>query len=149
MEGEIIGRGRVIAWKERATQDHRRLVLMEVPYADRLKVAGFRMREIEPGSPATAAAVAEDDPIVCRCERIRKSEIVREIRAGVRDINQLKAVVRAGLGACGGKTCTDLILRLYREEGVQLSEITRPTHRPLVAEVHLGDFNSAGNEGCR
>lgn len=149
MEGEIIGRGRVIAWKERATQDHRRLVLMEVPYADRLKVAGFRMRETRPGSPATAAAVAEDDPIVCRCERIRKSEIVREIRAGVRDINQLKAVVRAGLGACGGKTCTDLILRLYREEGVPLSEITKPTHRPLVAEVHLGDFVSVGSEGCR
>jgi sarcosine oxidase, subunit alpha len=52
----------------------------------------------------------------------------------------LKPVVRAGLGGCNGKTCTDLILRIFREEGVGLEDITMPTHRPLIAEVHLGDF---------
>jgi sarcosine oxidase, subunit alpha len=63
-------------------------------------------------------------------------------------MNQLKALVRTGLGGCNGKTCTDLILRIYREEGVPLSELTMPTHRPLVAEVHLGDFiaNETGGE---
>jgi len=71
---------------------------------------------------------------------VRKSEIVQAIRDGVRDMNQLKAVVRAGLGGCNGKTCTDLILRIFREEGVELEDITMPTHRPLIAEVHLGDF---------
>ena len=50
------------------------------------------------------------------------------------------------MGGCGGKTCTDLILRIYREEGVSLDEVTLPTIRPLVAEVHLGDFLSHGDK---
>jgi hypothetical protein len=44
------------------------------------------------------------------------------------------------MGGCGGKTCTEQVLRIYREEGVDLSEVTLPSMRPLVAEVHLGDF---------
>ncbi|NLA26471.1 MAG: FAD-dependent oxidoreductase [Firmicutes bacterium] len=146
LEGEVVGRGKVVAYKDSEMQKRRRLLLLEVPYADRLKVAGFRMRELEEGRPLEAAAAGEEDPIICRCERVRKSEIVREIRAGVRDMNQLKAAVRAGLGGCGGKTCTDLILRIFREEGVPLSEVTPPTHRPLVAEVHLGDFIAREDE---
>ena len=117
-------------------------MLLEVPYEDKLKVAGFRIREPREGESIEPALSENegDDPFICRCERVRKSEIVEAIRSGVRDMNQLKAMVRAGLGGCNGKTCTDLILRLYKEEGIPLSEITMPTHRPLVAEVHLGDF---------
>ncbi len=140
LEGEIIGSGRIIAFKERESQNSRYLVLTEVPYDDRFKVAGFMIRDIDPGKPLSEYIIEDIDPIVCRCERVRKSEIVEAIRGGVRDMNQLKALTRAGLGGCNGKTCTDLILRIYREENVPLSEITMPTHRPLVAEVHLGDF---------
>ena len=140
MKGNIVGKGRVIAYKDREIQNSRRLLLLEVPYTDKLTVAGFRIREMDEGRASAALISVEADPIVCRCERVRKSEIVRTIRDGVRDMNQLKALVRAGLGSCNGKTCTDLILRIYREEGVNLSEITMPTHRPLVTEVHLGDF---------
>ena len=143
-EGEVIGKGRVLAYKQRDIQNKRVLVLLEVPYEDRLKVAGFKIREEDQGRPLTFE-LPEDDPIVCRCERVRKSEIVNAIRSGVRDLNQLKAQIRTGLGGCNGKTCFDLILRIYREEGIALSELTMPTHRPLVAEVHLGDFISAGS----
>ena len=57
-------------------------------------------------------------------------------------MNILKATVRSGMGACGGKTCTELILRLYREEGVDFSEVTLPTDRPFVSEVPLSAFAS-------
>ena len=146
LEGEVVGRGRVVAYKDREEQNRRRLLLLEVPYGERLKVAGFRIRDLDEGRSAAPPPPEEADPIVCRCERVRKSEIVREIRAGVRDMNQLKALLRTGMGGCGGKTCTDLILRIYREEGVPLSEITLPTHRPLVAEMHLGDFVAKDEE---
>jgi sarcosine oxidase, subunit alpha len=147
MEGNVIGKGRVIAYRDREEQNSRRLLLLEVPEEDKLKVAGFMIREIEDGTPLVKADDDPLDPIVCRCERVRKSEIVAAIRDGVRDMNQLKAVVRTGLGGCNGKTCTDLILRIFREEGVLLDEITMPTHRPLVAEVHLGDFIADQAEG--
>ena len=102
--------------------------------------------ELEEGVPAewTGESVP-DDTIVCRCERITAGEVRTEIRAGVVDMNILKATIRTGMGACGGKTCTELILRLYREEGIDLSQVTLPTNRPFVAEVPLSVF--AGTDG--
>jgi len=140
MEGLVVGKGRVIAIRKRQDQDRRRLLLVEVPAKDKLRVAGFRIREPEEGTPAFVDEMDLADPMICRCERVRKSEIVEAIRAGVRDMNQLKAVARSGMGGCGGKTCTEQVLRIYREEGVDLAEVTLPSIRPLVAEVHLGDF---------
>ena len=32
------------------------------------------------------------------------------------------------------------LVGIFREEGVDPAEVTLPTVRPLVAEVHLGDF---------
>jgi sarcosine oxidase, subunit alpha len=150
MVGEVIGEGKVIALRERADQDRRQLLLLEVPEGDKLKVAGFQIREPEQGEPA-GEVTEQEDPIVCRCERVRKSEIVAAIRDGVRDLNQLKAVTRVSMGGCGGKTCTELVLRIYREEGVDLSEVTMGTVRPLVAEIPLGDFVSeegGGGDEC-
>lgn len=142
MEGNVIGAGKVIAIRKREDQDRRRLLLLEVPGEDKMKVAGFRIRTPEEGEPAEPFDGQADliDPIVCRCERVYKSEIIRAIRAGVRDMNQLKAIARSGMGGCGGNTCTEQVLRFFREEGIDLNEVTLPTIRPLVAEVHLGDF---------
>jgi sarcosine oxidase subunit alpha len=150
LEGSVVGEGKVVAVREGATQDRRKLLMLEVPAEEKLSVAGFQIRSPWEGDPVTDFE-DEEDPIVCRCERVRKSEIVREIRAGVRDMNQLKAVVRSGMGGCGSKTCSGLIQRLFIEEGVDLSEVTLPSQRPLVAEVHLGDFvkSAESKEGDR
>jgi len=139
IDGEPVGRGRVIAAKQHPAQDHRHMLWVEVPAADKLEVAGFVARE--PSVPMeTVLPNDDDDPIVCRCERIRKSAIVAEIRQGVRDLNQLKATSRASMGGCGGKTCTELVRRIFREEGISQDEITTGTSRPLVAETPLGAF---------
>jgi thioredoxin reductase/ferredoxin len=139
MEGNPVGSGRVVAVRQRRTQDRRHQLLVEVPAGDRLRVAGFTVRgpsvPIDDGGPR-----AEEDPIVCRCERVRRSAIVGEIRQGVTDLNQLKALVRAGMGGCGGKTCGELVRRIFRDEGVDLAELTPGTLRPLVAETPLGAF---------
>ena len=55
-------------------------------------------------------------------------------------MNELKAATRAGMGACGGKTCPSLIKRIFREEGVPESQITDFTKRPVFIEVPLGAF---------
>jgi len=148
IEGNVVGGGRIVAVRKREDQDRRRLLLIEVPDSEKLRVAGFRIREPEPGKPVTLDDADAGDPMICRCERVRKSEIVRAIRAGVRDMNQLKAVARSGMGGCGGKTCTEQVLRIFREEGVDLSEVTLPSIRPLVAEVHLGDFVKKDKKGA-
>jgi NADPH-dependent 2,4-dienoyl-CoA reductase/sulfur reductase-like enzyme/Fe-S-cluster-containing hydrogenase component 2/bacterioferritin-associated ferredoxin len=146
IDGNPIGKGKIIAIRERKSQNKRKLLLLEVPENEKLLVAGFRIREPKQGKPLTELGKS-DDPIVCRCERIRKSEIVKNIRAGIRDMNQLKSVTRASLGGCSGKTCKELILRIFREEMIPMSEITMPTIRPLIAEVHLGDFTGNTEKG--
>ncbi len=79
-----------------------------------------------------------DEAIICRCERITAGEVRAAIREGVRDINQLKAITRAGMGACGSKTCRPMIWRLFEEEGIDLGQVTDRTDRPLYVEVPLG-----------
>ncbi len=57
-------------------------------------------------------------------------------------MNEIKALTRAGMGACGGKTCRRLIKRAIRELGVPMQEVTENTQRPLFVEVPLGGFES-------
>ncbi len=139
IDGNPVGVGRVLAIRRRENQDRRHLLLVEVPEAEKLRVAGFTVRE--PSEPVeTVYPGDEADPIVCRCERVRKSVLVDEIKAGVRDINQLKATSRLSMGGCGGKTCTDLVRRVFGELGIDPGELTAGTSRPLVAEAPLDAF---------
>lgn len=82
----------------------------------------------------------DDDIIVCRCERVSVGEIRKWIRSGVKDFNELKALTKVGMGACGGKTCTPLINRVFQEEGISIDDITSGTKRPLFMEVPMGIF---------
>lgn len=148
MEGGSVGRGTIVAFRTSNIDERRKIVSIEVPRAEAFSVAGFAVLAAEAGEKA--ASVAEplpDDTIICRCERITAGEVRREIRDGVRDMNVLKSTIRTGMGACGGKTCTELILRLYREAGVPLEDVTLPTNRPFTAEVPLGVFAGADGEG--
>ena len=84
--------------------------------------------------------LTEDETIVCRCERVSVGEIRIWIRSGVRDFNELKGLTKIGMGACGGKTCTSLIERVFLEEGVTTAELTPSTKRPLFIEVPMRTF---------
>ncbi|UCG03489.1 MAG: FAD-dependent oxidoreductase [Candidatus Heimdallarchaeota archaeon] len=81
-----------------------------------------------------------DEAIVCRCERVSAGEIRKWIQQGITDVNQLKALTHVQMGACGGKTCTAMINRIFSEEGVPFEQITQGTRRPLFIEVPLGIF---------
>jgi sarcosine oxidase subunit alpha len=143
--GNKVGSGKVVALKGSPVQTKCRLVLLEVPYADALNVAGMRLQKEE--CPLESVAPANmGDTIICRCERISKQKIVEQLRAGVRDMNQLKAVLRTGMGACGGKTCRDLILDICREEGIALSQVTRLSLRPFETEVPLSAVSGCDSE---
>jgi NADPH-dependent 2,4-dienoyl-CoA reductase/sulfur reductase-like enzyme/Fe-S-cluster-containing hydrogenase component 2/bacterioferritin-associated ferredoxin len=145
-DGNPIGTGKVVRVNKAPGEDKRMLVSIEVPAQQAVDVAALLELEAEKGDMGGGIADSiSDDTIVCRCERITAGEIRGEIRAGVLDMNILKATVRTGMGACGGKTCTELILRLYREEGIDLDDVTLPTERPFVAEVPLSAF--AGVKG--
>ena len=47
--------------------------------------------------------------VVCRCEDVTRSEIDAAAGDGARDMNQLKAWTRCGMGPCQGRTCGDVV----------------------------------------
>ena len=116
------------------------LLVQVKPEKDAAKrAAGIRVQEkqVDP-SLIYEKDAPPDEAIVCRCERVRAGEIRAAVREGVRDINQLKALTRAGMGACGAKTCRPMIWRIFQEEGVDLDQVTDRIDRPLFVEVPLG-----------
>ncbi len=148
-EGEVIGKGHVIAVKEAAWQDRRTLLYVEVPWVHRKLVAGIRTREPAVNAkkaPLSVAAIEDDEIIVCRCERVTKREIKEKILSGCRDFNTLKAELRIGMGPCGGKTCLDLIWRVFRECGVDFKDVEGHAYRPFELEVPLFAFLPKGGD---
>lgn len=81
-----------------------------------------------------------DEIIVCRCERVKLGDIRKWIRKGVVDTNQLKALTRLGMGACGGKTCSQFLLNIMKSEGVNLNDVVNLTKRPFFIEISLGSL---------
>ncbi|MDM7914346.1 MAG: FAD-dependent oxidoreductase, partial [Candidatus Eisenbacteria bacterium] len=145
-EGAILGNVEVVKVRAPKFADRARLVRVKAPREIAKRIAGIRVQDpwvtqaVEEEAAAEAARPIADDEIVCRCERVTAADIRRLIRAGARDVNEIKAATRACMGACGGKTCPNLILRIFREEGIAAREVTVNTHRPLFMEVPLGAF---------
>ncbi len=128
--------------------DRALLVRVRAPHEIAKHVAGIRVQKPEVTEPLGEYVTRiADDEIVCRCERVTAGEIRALIRAGARDMNHIKGVTRAGMGACGGKTCTNLIKRLFREEGISAQQMVEGTRRPLFVEVPLGAFAGVVAEG--
>jgi len=140
-EGHELGNLNVIGVHAIPTSDRTLIVQVQAPKAIARQIAGLRIQEPIITQPMDDYVEhIEDDTIVCRCERVTALEIRKLIRAGYRDINEIKTVTRAGMGACGSKTCRAIINRLFREEGIPMDQVTEYTRRPMFIEVPLGVF---------
>jgi bacterioferritin-associated ferredoxin len=146
-EGEALGEAEVLSVASMRSSDRTLVVQVQVPKEIAVRVAGIRVQEQQVTQPLDEfVAHIEDDTIICRCERVTAREIRELIRKGYRDMNEIKTVSRAGMGACGAKTCTNLIHRIFREEGLTRSDVTDQTKRPLFVEVPIGVFAGAIEE---
>lgn len=139
--GELLGEFAVREVVSIPSNDRTALIKIEAPHEIAERIAGIRVQESWVGQALPDAVhPLRDSDIVCRCERVTAGEIRDLIQRGRRDMNEIKTLTRAGMGACGGKTCQALILRLFREWGVSLGEVTDNVPRPLFVEVPLGAF---------
>jgi sarcosine oxidase subunit alpha len=145
--GDVLGNVEVVRTRSGKATDRTILVKVRAPREVATRIAGIRVQETNLTEPlAHYVERLTDDMIVCRCERVTLAEIKAVIQSGVRDMNEIKALTRAGMGACGGKTCSDLIKRAFRELGVPPDEITENVQRPLFVEVPFGILAGAGRE---
>jgi NADPH-dependent 2,4-dienoyl-CoA reductase/sulfur reductase-like enzyme/ferredoxin len=150
-EGERIGTGKVLRLLSGKSLNRRKLVVLEVPAAEADLVAGIRIREPGPRVvPASIHAASDEELVLCRCERVTREEIIDYIeRTGTRDLNAVKAGLRCGMGPCGGKTCGELILRVFREMGIDQRSVAPPVHRPFTQEVPMQAFLQEGADAHR
>jgi len=146
-EGQALGRVEVAAVKAIKANDRTVIVKVRAPREYAKKIAGIRLQPESESNPLEHHVErTDDDTIICRCERVTAGEIRKLIREGSRDINEIKALTRTSMGSCGAKTCTPLVHRLFREEGVAESDIVDQPKRPLFLEVPLGVFAGLAEE---
>jgi sarcosine oxidase, subunit alpha len=138
-DGVVVGQVEVVRVRSGKATDRTVLVKVRAPRQIANQIAGIQVQERQVGEPLDHYVDRlTDDLIVCRCERVSLADIKEVIRSGVRDMNEIKALTRAGMGACGGKTCSSLILRAFQELGIDPQQVTPNVQRPLFVEVSLG-----------
>ena len=148
VDGHIVGNVEVVSIHLGKVHDHTAAVKVRSPREFAHRIAGLRTSfEVPEGPLSSWVPHLVDDSIVCRCERVKVSEVRALIRAGYRDVNELKTVTRIGMGACGARTCAGLVEHIVAEEGIPKAEIHFPERRPLIVEVPLGVLAGFGGEG--
>jgi bacterioferritin-associated ferredoxin len=76
---------------------------------------------------------------VCRCEEVTEEQILETIRRGYHSLEELKRILRIGMGHCQGRTCMQIIARLLaRETGIPVREMVFPVSRPPLKPLPLG-----------
>jgi NADPH-dependent 2,4-dienoyl-CoA reductase/sulfur reductase-like enzyme/Fe-S-cluster-containing hydrogenase component 2/bacterioferritin-associated ferredoxin len=147
-EGNPLGNLEVTDIHTIPSSDRTMIIVVEAPKDIAAKIAGIRIQENPITQPMHQYVHhVEDDTIVCRCEHVTAGEIRSLIRQGYRDMNEIKTVTRACMGACGAKTCASLIQRIFREENVPINEVVDPSRRPVFIEVPLGIFAGTKEKG--
>ncbi len=117
------------------------LIKLKAPKNIAKKIVSFQIQKAEVSrQKETEISFISDDEMVCLCERVTAKEIRDLIQKGITDMNQIKAITRAGMGPCGAKSCDNLIKQLLRQEGISLDRIEPNTRRPVFVEVPLGKF---------
>lgn len=62
--------------------------------------------------------------IICRCNDVTLEEIERLIDEGVTELEELRRLLRLGMGPCQGRTCIPLVISiLARKTGKKIEEI--------------------------
>ncbi|MEN3042513.1 MAG: FAD-dependent oxidoreductase [Fervidobacterium sp.] len=132
-EGKIVGKGMVenIILNKK---DRTHIVYLRVPTGLENVVRSFSFIE-------------HFKEFICRCEEITKDDIEKLIELGIMDYEEIRRMLRIGMGPCGGKTCRNLTLQIISEKtGIPISEIElgafRPPTVPLPFEAILNYHNS-------
>ena len=85
------------------------------------------------------------DVIICRCEDVTYGEIVDAIDAGLTTTEEIKRILRCGMGPCQGRTCSRLIARIISEKtGAKAPDVPYPAVRPPTRPVEIGTLEEPG-----
>ena len=76
--------------------------------------------------------------IICRCEDVTLQQVDEAIDKGFTTIEDLKRVLRVGMGPCQGNTCGHLLqAHLAKRLHVSIEEVKAQKPRPMLLGVKL------------
>ncbi len=146
-EGHLLGETEVFDIHSIPSSDRTMIIQVVATKEIAPKIAGVKVQKDQITHPMFQYVNhVADDTIICRCEHVTAGEIRELIHQRYHDINEIKTVTRACMGACGAKTCAPLIVRLFREEGVPENQVIEASRRPVFVEVPLGIFAGENTE---
>ncbi|MDP8204591.1 MAG: FAD-dependent oxidoreductase [Candidatus Tenebribacter mawsonii] len=141
IDGKILDVLQVIQVLDVKANNRTQLVKVKAPKNIAKKIVSFQIQKAEISQQKeTKIQNISDEEMVCLCERVTAKEIRALIKKGITDMNQIKAITRAGMGPCGAKSCDNLLKQLFRQEGILLENVEPNTRRPIFVEVPLGKF---------
>ena len=86
------------------------------------------------------------DIIVCRCEEVTMGEVREWIAKGYDTFDELKRLLRVGMGPCQGRGCREIIMReISRAKGIPMASVDPGVFRPPVKPVKLGVLAKGGD----
>jgi len=90
-----------------------------------------------------------DKTIVCRCSDVTIEDIREAINQGYHSFEELKRVLRTGMGPCQGRNCSPIIMReLSMITGIPMEKLEPGRNRPPVKAVSLGAIAEQKEGNC-
>lgn len=95
-------------------------------------------------APAREILAPADGTIVCRCEEVTAGDVRTRVALGAREANQVKSLIRTGMGSCQGRMCgvaVSAIIAAARGEPPRKADYyrIRPPLKP-VPLTELADY---------
>jgi len=147
-EGEILCEGRISRVRKSKNFSRKSIVFFTVPkqYAD--KARGFlvplSLNERRLQKRPVKKDASKEDVLLCICEDVWRSQIEALIDTGYHTFDEIKRILRCGMGACQGKTCQRLILGILSHKlSVPMSSLAPHTARSPVRPTPLSVFASS------
>jgi NADPH-dependent 2,4-dienoyl-CoA reductase/sulfur reductase-like enzyme len=92
-------------------------------------------------APAPDLYDADPETLVCRCEGITMGEINKAIDEGCIDPNEIKALLRPGMGACQGRMCGSALSEIISlRTGIDIKEAGFLNIRPPLKNISLQEI---------
>lgn len=88
----------------------------------------------------------KSDIIICRCEDISLKDVLECLEKGYQTVEDIKRILRVGMGPCQGQTCSHLIqAEIAKYLKVSKESVSFQKTRPLITGVVLEDIALAAS----
>ncbi|MEG1528076.1 MAG: (2Fe-2S)-binding protein [Clostridia bacterium] len=126
--GKPVCRAKVVKVTLSARQDRTAIISLVAPKEFANVIRCFKIEDIY-----------SNNTIICRCEGLTLGELRELIRKGYTTLDEIKRISRAGMGACQGRTCRQLIMNeIAKITNVKPADQLMSTYRPPVKPIKLG-----------